>query len=105
MIGRLMGKGRKTPVEVRLDALEAAIDVKLQALLATATQAIAEVVREELARGRQRGGAVPPPAPLGRPQTRSLLDPEATLERATALRQALGLRSATGNMVNSERGE
>ena len=40
MIGRLMRRERKMPIEARLDALEAAIDVKLRALLATATQAI-----------------------------------------------------------------
>ena len=105
MIGRLIRKQRKMPIEARLDALEAAIDVKLQALLATATQAIAEVVRDELARGRQRGGAVAPAVLPGRPQGRSLLNPEATLERVAQLRQALGMRPATPPMARTETGK
>jgi len=87
MIGRLLSRGR-TPVEARLDALEAAIDVKLQALLATAVQAITEAIRAELARERQRAGAASVAAPRDRPLPRSLLDLEAGEQRWAELRRS-----------------
>lgn len=106
MIGWPMRRKGKTPVEVRLDALGAAIDVKPQALLATATQAIAEVVRQELARGRQRGEPVVPATPArSRAQARSLLRPEATMERAAELRQALGMRAVPAAQARTETSE
>lgn len=90
MIGRLLSRGR-TPVEARLDALEAAIDVKLQALLATAVQAITEAARAELARERQHAVAVAPiAAPRDRPPPRSLLDFEAGEQRRAELRRLCG---------------
>ena len=91
MIGRLLSRGGRPPVEARLDALEAAIDLKLQALLATAVQAIAEAVRAELARERQHvAGAAPISAPRDRPPSRSLLDLEAGEQRRADLRRSFG---------------
>ena len=90
MIGRLLSRGGRTPVESRLDALEAAMDVKLQALLATAVQAITEAVRAELARERQRAGAASIATSRDRPSPRSLLDLEAGEQRRPELRRFCG---------------
>ena len=98
MIGRLLSRGGRTPVESRLDALEAAIDVKLQALLATAVQAITEAIRAELAREQQRAGTVSTVAPRDRPSPRSLLDLEAGEQRQADLRRLCGtLTRPTGD--------
>ncbi|MGE3292568.1 MAG: hypothetical protein AB7I59_03735 [Geminicoccaceae bacterium] len=99
MIGRLLRRRRRATPEDRLDALEAAIDVKLQALLVTATQAIAETVRAELARAREQAGATQA-ASRGRPPARSLLDVE---HEGAERRRALAMLTAPGTTARTER--
>ena len=98
MIGKLLRRSGPTPTEARLDELEAAIDAKLRALLATATQAIAEAIRAELARERERIGVASSPILSRRSPARSLLDLKAGAERAAELRRLQGtLVRARGN--------
>lgn len=103
LVGRLPRRGRRARPEDRLDELAAAIDVKLQALLVTATQAIAEAVRAELARGRQRAAAGSSQAEerRARPPARSLLDLESDGAAADA-RRAFAALSAARNVARTE---
>ena len=104
MIGKLLRRSGRTPIDSRFDELEAAIDAKLQALLATATQAIAEAIRAELARERQHTRAASLP-PLSRhPPARSLLDLEAGAERAAELRRLQGTLARTRGNTKTETG-
>lgn len=90
MIGRLLAIRRRpaaaTPIEVRLDALEAAISVKLQALLVTLAEAMGQAIRAELAGERRVRGATAAQAAPGVRTIRahSLLELEAADTRAWA---------------------
>lgn len=104
MIGKLLRRGGPTPMEARLDELEAAIDTKLQALLATATQAIAEAIRAELARERQHTRAASLPTQSRHSPARSLLDLEAGAGRVAELRRLQGTLARTRGNTKTETG-